>query len=186
LSITIKNELGKDVEIQNEMKLLEYLSSKFEVKNISLTVKITKSEIPIGAGLGSSAAYAACLSAAICLACMKLRSQEHQETIEDHIYDGTNFLERINHGKPSGVDATTILTGGTISYALKHPPEITQVEKLKCNIDSLNMFIVFTGKQRDTKQLVTKVTQLKTEHPDEFNELINTISNVASELIELV
>lgn len=48
------------------------------------------------------------------------------------------------------------------------------------------MFIVYTGKQRDTKQLVAKVTQLKTEHPNEFNELINTISNVASELIELV
>lgn len=78
------------------------------------------------------------------------------------------------------------MTGGTLSYALKHPPEITQVEKLKCNIDSLRMFIVYTGKKRDTKQLVAKVTQFKTEHPEEFDELINTISNVASELIELV
>ena len=77
LNITIQNEVGKEIENQNEMKLLEYLSSKFEVKNISIKVKITRSEIPIGAGLGSSAAYAACLSAAICLAFMKLGNLKH-------------------------------------------------------------------------------------------------------------
>jgi len=77
LSITIQNEVGKEIENQNEIKLLEHLSSKFEVKNISIKVKITKSEIPIGAGLGSSAAYAACLSAAICLAFMKLGNLEN-------------------------------------------------------------------------------------------------------------
>jgi len=77
LNITIQNEVGKEIENQNEMKLLEYLSSKFEVKNISIKVKITRSEIPIGAGLGSSAAYAACLSAAICLAFMKLGNLEN-------------------------------------------------------------------------------------------------------------
>lgn len=104
---------------------MEYLSTKFTVKNITIKIKITKSEIPIGAGLGSSAAYAACLSAAICLAFMKLGNNEHQSAIDDYIFDGTHFLERLQHGKPSGCDATTILTGGTISYALKQPPEIT-------------------------------------------------------------
>lgn len=70
---------------------------------------MTKSEIPVGAGLGSSAAYAACLSASICLSLMRLYLNEHSEVIDDLIHDGTNFLEGLQHGKPSGCDAAIVL-----------------------------------------------------------------------------
>ena len=60
-------------------------------------------------------------------------------------------MERLQHGKPSGCDAACIIKGGTISYSLKHPPEITEIKSLKTSIDKLYMFIVCIGKQRDTK-----------------------------------
>ena len=70
---------------------------------------------------------------------------------------------------------------------MKVPPEITQIQKLtQAKVDCLKMFIVFTGKHRDTKLLVERVNQFKTSNPSEFDEVINTISNVASELIELL
>lgn len=48
------------------------------------------------------------------------------------------------------------------------------------------MFIVYTGKQRNTKALVEAVSKFKDSNPEEFYELICTIRDVASELIELL
>ncbi len=66
------------------------------------------SEIPMGAGLGSSAAYAAALSACIALTLSKLTSQ-HLDCLDDLIFDFTNCMERFQHGKPSGCDAACII-----------------------------------------------------------------------------
>ena len=73
------------------------------------------SDIPIGAGLGSSAAFAAALSATLCLSLVRLTGK-NKEDIDDLIFDFTNYMEKLQHGKPSGCDAACILTGGTISY----------------------------------------------------------------------
>lgn len=60
------------------------------------------------------------------------------------------------------------------------------MKSLGCGIDKLKMFVVYTGKQRDTKRLVSEVAKFKTEKPDDFQELIKVISDVSSEMIELV
>jgi mevalonate kinase len=48
------------------------------------------------------------------------------------------------------------------------------------------MFIVSTQKQRDTKKIVSAVRSFKESNAAEFEELIGTIGNVASELTELL
>ena len=61
-------------ENSKETMLLQYLCSKFDsLPNFKLDVAIVKNELIIGAGLGSSAAYAACLSACIVLTLSKLK-----------------------------------------------------------------------------------------------------------------
>lgn len=112
---------------KNEGRLLEYAQSKFkDVPQYNLTIDVI-SEIPIGAGLGSSAAYAAALSACIALSLTTL-TLEGQSHLGDLIFDFTNCMERLQHGKPSGCDAACVISGGTISYQLKEPPEITIVK----------------------------------------------------------
>ena len=137
-----------DIEL-NESKLLEFVLGKFErVPGFTLTVEVVKCEIPVSAGLGSSAAYAACLAASLCSIINKLVGDEYEEeSLDDLIAGATNYMEKLMHGNPSGVDAACVLAGGTIGYHLKQPPEITEINKLdQCFIDKLNWFIVFTGK----------------------------------------
>ena len=144
--------------------------------------------IPISAGLGSSAAFAACLSAAIASVANLLTGEEYETSVlDDIIADGTNYLEQLQHGQASGCDAACILQGGCIAYQLKFPPEVTEITTLQnCQFDKLNMFIVSTQKQRDTKKIVSAVRRFKESNKAEFEELIGTIGNVASELTELL
>ena len=116
----------------NESKLLEFVLGKFErVPGFTLSVEVESCEIPVGAGLGSSAAYAACLAAALCSIVNKLVGDEYEEeSLDDLVAGATNYMEKLTHGKPSGCDAACVLAGGTIAYHLKQPPEITEINKL--------------------------------------------------------
>ena len=48
------------------------------------------------------------------------------------------------------------------------------------------MFVVFTGKQRNTAKLVEAVSRLRQNEPENFKELIGTIADVSAEMTELV
>ncbi len=48
------------------------------------------------------------------------------------------------------------------------------------------MFVVYTGKPHDTKQLVSNVHKFKETQPSEFDSLILTIRDISTELIALV
>ena len=63
---------------------------------------------------------------------------------------------------------------------------MTEIRKLPmCKIENLDMILVNTNAKKDTKRLVASVTGLKAAEPVNFDELMNTISNVTSEIIEL-
>ena len=106
--------------------------------------------------------------------------------LDDVIFDCTHHYEKLQHGKPSGCDATCVLKGGLLSYQLRQPPEITQVKTLPNYVDKLSMFVVYTGKQRDTAKLVEAVSQLKQNEPENFKELVGTIADVSAEMTELL
>ena len=46
------------------------------------------------------------------------------------------------------------------------------------------MLVVNTNSKKNTKTLVAKVRAYKEAKPDEFNETMNTLGDVTSELIE--
>ena len=60
------------------------------------------------------------------------------------------------------------------------------IKQLGNGVDKLKIFVVYTGKQRDTKKLVSQVSKFRDEKPEDFQELIKVISDVSSELTELV
>nr|KAF6272914.1 mevalonate kinase [Pipistrellus kuhlii] len=82
------------------------------------------SELPTGAGLGSSAAYSVCLTAALLTLCEEIPNPlkdgeaagrwtaEDLEVINQWAFQG----ERVIHGNPSGVDNAVSTWGGALRY----------------------------------------------------------------------
>ena len=48
------------------------------------------------------------------------------------------------------------------------------------------MILVNTNAKKDTKKLVAAVTEMKNNQKAEFDELMNTIRDVTSEIIEIL
>lgn len=80
---------------------------------------IVSSDLPMGAGLGSSASFCVSLSAALILETENLQSDwlkpedVNLQLINKWAYEG----EKIIHGKPSGID-NTVITFGMLSDQL--------------------------------------------------------------------
>lgn len=77
-----------------------------------------KSELPVGAGLGSSAGFSVCLSAALLLlARLVSHPSEGQWKSDDlELINKWGFvLETLNHGKPSGID-NSVATYGEVNW----------------------------------------------------------------------
>lgn len=101
------------------------------------------SKIPIGAGLGSSAAYAVALSA---LKTGKL----DLEKISSLAYE----MEKQRHGNPSGVDNTIVAYGGFLWYR-KESEDLKTFKQIDSKVKLPKLFLLNSGKPAEsTKQMV--------------------------------
>ena len=140
--------------------------------------------------MGSSAAWGASLSAALLHSLYFIISSNGQqfgdkEREKEFVWSYTNFIEQLYHGRPSGCDAAISMLGDCIYYQRGTPPALTQIKHLpQCKIERQNMIVVNTNAPKNTKQLVSKVKAFKESNPEEFAELMSTLGDVTSELIE--
>ncbi|XP_010602287.1 mevalonate kinase isoform X2 [Fukomys damarensis] len=140
------------------------------------------SELPPGAGLGSSAAYSVCLAAALLTVC---------EDISNPLKDGDNISrwpkedlelinqwafcgERVIHGNPSGVDNAVSTWGGALRYqqgkisSLNRPP-------------ALQILLTNTKVPRSTKALVAGVRNRLIKFPEIVGPLLASIDAISRE-----
>lgn len=81
-----------------------------------------RSALPIGAGLGSSASYAACISAAFLqlFGLLNVSATASQSSISDTqatlINDWAFLAEKVIHGNPSGIDNAVAVRGGGLTF----------------------------------------------------------------------
>ena len=127
-----------------------------------------ESKIPIGCGMGSSAAYAVAVSAIRC----KIKKQKiNKELINKEAYQ----MERAQHGNASGVDNTICTYGGFLWYrkeaeGLKLYSSIVSKRKLA------NLFLINTGKPvESTRQMVTQVAKSLTRNKSKYRGLLNDL-----------
>lgn len=129
------------------------------------------SDIPVGAGLGSSAAYCA----SVCGALHRVGNLEIcKEKLNLITYEG----ERVLHGNPSGIDNSIAIYGGALSFVrgegIKH-----------IQMPVLPLVLTDTGVPRSTQELVSGVGKRKGEFPAIMNHVLNGMGEVSKKCIEL-
>jgi len=162
---------GEHSVVYNKPALLAALdkrltaSIKLNNKNLSLTAK---SDIPIGVGLGSSAALSV-VSAAVIDKTFNLNLSKEQ--INEIAYD----LERQFHGSPSGADNTVSTYGGFLWFRkeLEYLKLIKLIDPKELKLIPEFVFIN-TGKPVETTlQMVAQVRKLYNRRPKYTQKILN-------------
>lgn len=140
------------------------------------------SELPPGAGLGSSAAYSVCLAAALLTACEEVANplkdgvsvgrwpEEDLKSINQWALEG----ERVIHGNPSGVDNAVSTWGGALRY------QQGKMSSLK-RLPALQILLTNTKVPRSTKALVAGVRSRLIKFPEIVAPLLNSINAISLE-----
>ncbi|XP_063000013.1 mevalonate kinase [Elgaria multicarinata webbii] len=140
------------------------------------------SELPTGAGLGSSAAYSVCLAGALLSGCgviaYPLRegqslarwTEEELDVINSWAFRG----EQVIHGNPSGVDNAVGTWGGALRY---QSGKITPLKK----VPMLRILLTNTKVPRSTKILVAGVKDKLLKFPAIMEPVLTSIDAISQE-----
>ncbi len=129
------------------------ISQKFRIKLIS--------KIPIGAGLGSSAALNVALLRA-------LKPGITAEKTAEAAYE----MEKIFHGTPSGIDTTVSAYEKPIFFIKGQKPEFIAV-------NPLNLVIANTGDRVPTKQVVAEVREKREKETEKYDTIMAKIGEIS-------
>ncbi|KAM4746418.1 mevalonate kinase [Anableps anableps] len=145
----------------------------------SLTVSVW-SELPTGAGLGSSAAYSVCLAAALLCATGNIPTplkeweqtarwcQEDLELINSWAFQG----EKIIHGNPSGVDNAVGTWGGMLRFLAGKIIPLSRVPLLR-------ILLTNTKVPRSTKVLVARVKDKINKFPSVMIPVLDSVNAIS-------
>uniref|UniRef100_A0A0S3J3S4 Mevalonate kinase n=1 Tax=Hevea brasiliensis TaxID=3981 RepID=A0A0S3J3S4_HEVBR len=149
------------------------------------TVVVT-SDLPLGSGLGSSAAFCVALSAAL------LAFSDSVNVDTKHLgwsIFGESDLELLNkwalegekiiHGKPSGIDNTVSAYGNMIKF------KSGNLTRIKSNMP-LKMLVTNTRVGRNTKALVAGVSERTLRHPNAMSFVFNAVDSISNELANII
>ncbi|KAF2142104.1 uncharacterized protein K452DRAFT_26650 [Aplosporella prunicola CBS 121167] len=168
-----------------------YLFCSLGSPKSSPCVYTLRSTIPIGAGLGSSASIAVCLSAALLLQIRALSGPHPDQPSQE----SETQIERINrwafvgemciHGNPSGVDNTVSAGGKAVLFQRQGFGQSPTVTPLR-DFPELPLLLVNTRQSRSTATEVAKVGALKKAHPKLTERLLDAINDVTESAHELI
>jgi len=130
-----------------------------------------KSEIPVSAGLGSSAAVA---TATIVAVSGLLEIQLFRE----HIFRMAYESERLVHGTPSGIDPAIATYGGTLQFQRGR-------DFIPLNVQTnIPLVIGNTKIERSTGELVSIVRRIREHYPTIVDPIIRTGGKIAQDAVE--
>lgn len=147
LALAAQINLGVNVRvIEGKHEIDPIICRAIEVaggdRNLGVEIE---SQIPIGSGLGSSAAVAAAIIKAV-------REHLRNPIDDDELFGLTMECEQIAHGNPSGIDPAVVVYGGLIAFTKGNP-----IEKLTIK-SPLKLLLIDTGKpEESTKEMVELV-----------------------------
>jgi len=178
--ISINSKIGKlelepdkpISEINSPLKPFYYLANKaVENKDTGIHIQID-SEIPLGAGLGSSSACCVAGAAAI----FKLFGNISKEEVLKLAIEA----ERTIFENTSGADCTVCTYGGIMEYdknkgfkKIEHEP-------------NFQLVIINSNMEHSTQSMVSKVKEFENKNKEEFSKLSNLESKLVEDVLKLV
>jgi len=178
LTATFATEPGELVSAtgENAEPILRpvFEAAKFTLKrydaNTGLSIAVT-SNAPIGMGLGSSAATAVATVSAISTVLNRPASKQE-------IFEAAYSLEKIIHGRPSGVDQATVTFGGLITFRRGF---------VESHLTPANLPIIIIGntrKRRSTAQLISKVIEMRQNDQKRYDQIASDAQKIANQAIK--
>lgn len=129
------------------------------------------SQLPTGAGLGSSGAYGVCLAAAL----LRLAGRGGAPTLEE-VNAWAFRSEQVVHGTPSGIDNSICTFGGAVSFKAGQCTPM--------GAPPLRVLLVNTGVPRSTKALVAGVAARRRRLPQVVEPLLEALDALAEQGLE--
>lgn len=181
-SSAVKEIKGAEGFISQVEKLLQILEAeiirRFSFKKLESYSISIKSEIPVGSGLGSSAALSAGLVAALL---SFLRVPWDKKLIFDVAYAGEKFF----HGNPSGGDLVTVIEGGFLWFR-KDFEFLKTFSSLpfKPHKNIKQFILINSGKpEESTKEMIEKVAKLKILFPLKVQSLFHLQEELTKQMV---
>ncbi|MPW39709.1 mevalonate kinase [Thermococcus sp. 101 C5] len=168
--IYFETDYGKAAEVLSYVR--EAINLVMEEAGVQkgITVSIT-SQIPVGAGLGSSAAVAvATIGAVSRLLGLELSKEEVAKL--------GHKVELLVQGASSGIDPTVSAVGGFLHYQKGSFESLPVVE--------LPIVVGYTGSSGSTKELVAKVRRNYEEMPEIIEPILNSMGNLVEKAREVI
>ena len=178
--ISINSDIGNLIlepnklisEINSPLKPFYYLANK-AIKNQDTGIEIKiKSEIPLGAGLGSSSACCVAGAAAI----FKL----FEDVSKERILELAIEAERTIFENTSGADCTVCTYGGIIEYGKKQGFKKIEDEP------NFQLVIVNSNIEHSTESMVSGVKAFVIKNKEEFSKLLNQESKLVEDVLKLL
>jgi mevalonate kinase len=136
-------------------------------KGVELRVRVT-SDLPIGVGLGSSAALSVAVSRLL------LQARGKKFGVPD-VLKLAAVMEGEFHGTPSGVDHTTSARGELVLYRKGGPTKAVKAKK------PLRIVVALAGVRTATKTTVAGLRERRTRWPKRYARLFHEIGTLATE-----
>lgn len=172
---------------KSELSLISFLHLYTQIlpKPLPFSIKV-QSQMPVGAGLGSSAAYGVCLAATLMWISGQLNT--HNNSVPDRSTLSRKYLdavcewafssEKILHGTPSGIDNSICTYGGSVSF------KAGKIQHL--NPPPLMVMLINTNVSRNTMALVEMVREKRNRLSAVMEPLFTSMDNIAESALQIL
>lgn len=127
-----------------------------------------ESDIPIGAGMGSSAAVSVAILRAVAA---HLGHELSTERVSDLAFN----VEKLQHGTPSGIDNTVVAYELPVYFIAGQPPQFLQVGR------PFTLMIGDSGERLPTRESVAAVRERHAADPESINRVFAEIAGISDQ-----
>lgn len=165
--LRVNGEARSVSEFQKILEIRHLVGASTRVRGVAI-----ESAIPLGAGLGSSAAL-----------CTALARQHHPSDDPAALAERALRAEKLFHGSPSGIDPYTIAFGRPLVYRAADR-DWRALELAKFHDARLRFVLVDSELRHRTSEVIEAVTRVKQETPLAWEDLIDALASNAEAMVE--